>query len=377
MSWGDGIKGNGTQNMITDNIDNDLRAGFFDMAEESVLIFDKSLNVVDLNKTCLESLKIKREQVVGQNILTLSPGIEKTERYKIYKETLRTGKASVVEDSILQSDLGMGSLVAKIRVFKVGEGLLVAAANVTDFMIAIENLTDAQDQLKKLNANLEQKNKELEELSFVMAHDLKAPLTNLQSLLDILEEGAYIERGGKSIFTKVRRVVNLTRDKVLALNEIFALKSLSKKKEIVRFKSVLTEVKSEVSELIKTTGVEIVSDFSKLQKVNYNSIQIHSILLNLITNAIKYRSPERGAIIEIQTDIENAKPVLIVSDNGIGFDEKQGKNKIFSLFKRMHTHVDGQGVGLYLVQSIVHSHGGTIDVRSKMNEGTTFKLFLS
>jgi len=353
--------------MTTDNIDYNLRANFFDMSEESVLIFDKSFNIIDLNEACLQALNVKKEQVLGKNIVALSPGIERTERFKVYKETLRTGKAAVITDSTLQADLGMESLVAKIRVFKVGDGLMVAA----------ENITEAHKKLKQLNANLEHKNKELEELSFVMAHDLKAPLTNLQSLIDILEEGASIEQGGKPVFAKVKDVVNLTKDKVLALNEIFALKSLSKKKETVLFSKVLSEVKSEVSELIKTTGVEIVSDFSKLQKMDYNSMQIHSIMLNLITNGIKYRSPEREAIININTDIENGKPVLIVSDNGMGFIEKQGKNKIFSLFKRMHTHVDGHGVGLYLVQSIVHSHGGSINVSSKLNVGTIFKLFLS
>ena len=74
--------------------------------------------------------------------------------------------------------------------------------------------------------------------------------------------------------------------------------------------------------------------------------------------------------------MRNNKTQIEISDNGLGFDKDQHGNKLFGLFKRMHTHIEGLGVGLYIVKSIVNSLGGMIDVSSEINKGTTFKLMI-
>ena len=102
---------------------------------------------------------------------------------------------------------------------------------------------------------------------------------------------------------------------------------------------------------------------------------VESILYNLISNAIKYRDPERSPHIAIKTTHENEFVCLAVMDNGLGIDLKKYKQNIFSLYKRFHLHVEGKGLGLYLVKTQIEALGGRVEVRSEPNEGTTFQIY--
>jgi signal transduction histidine kinase len=109
--------------------------------------------------------------------------------------------------------------------------------------------------------------------------------------------------------------------------------------------------------------------------VKYGIKNIKSILYNLITNAIKFRSPERNPVIKISTRETKEGVLLIVEDNGLGLTPEE-KNKLFIMFKRLHDHVEGTGVGLYIVKRIVESTGGKIEVESEKGKSTTFKVLL-
>lgn len=102
---------------------------------------------------------------------------------------------------------------------------------------------------------------------------------------------------------------------------------------------------------------------------------LRSILYNLLSNAVKYRSLEKVPQVHIETKIENGFIVISVKDNGIGIAQNHIQ-KLFTMFKRFHTHVEGTGIGLYIIKRIVENAGGKIEVESIVNEGTTFKIYL-
>jgi signal transduction histidine kinase len=102
---------------------------------------------------------------------------------------------------------------------------------------------------------------------------------------------------------------------------------------------------------------------------------VESIINNLLTNAIKYRHPDRHPIIQISTTIDNEYVCLKVKDNGLGVDLSKYRNDIFNLYKRFHLHVDGKGLGLYLVKTQVTALGGKIDIESEPEKGTTFLVY--
>ncbi|MEN7549936.1 ATP-binding protein [Rapidithrix thailandica] len=362
--------------MTTEYNTNYLRAAFFNKAQESFAIFDKDLNLIDVSEAILDSLQLQREQIIGKNICELSPGIDETEQYSMYRNVIRTGNSIVINNVQLHPKLG--GHIARVRAFKLGEGLGLATLNITSLKQAIDELKLARLNLEIANEHLAQKNQELEEFSFIAAHDLKAPLTNLQGLLKVLDAGAVISQEGKPVFEKVQRVVHSMRTKLNTLNDIIALKAtLREQKEKVHFGEVFSKIMHEISEQISESVVEIHADFSECPFIHYNPIQLHSVLYNLTINAIKYRHPEKQAFVKVNTCISQGKTLLIVKDNGLGFDEIKDKAKLFRLFKRVHSHVEGLGIGLYIVRSIVYSHGGSIEVNSKINQGTTFKIYLS
>jgi signal transduction histidine kinase len=105
----------------------------------------------------------------------------------------------------------------------------------------------------------------------------------------------------------------------------------------------------------------------------FSEKNLRSILYNLLSNALKYHHPDRSPQIRITCAAEGDELVLTVQDNGLGVKELQLKH-LFQLFQRLHTHVEGSGLGLYMVKKIVENAGGTIDVQSQVDVGTTFTI---
>jgi signal transduction histidine kinase len=141
----------------------------------------------------------------------------------------------------------------------------------------------------------------------------------------------------------------------------------------IALEEVLEEVQQDLSPQIKETGVKIHIELNRPQ-IRFSRKNLQSILYNLVSNAIKYRSPEREAWVEITCQSQGKYHVLTVQDNGLGMDMRQ-EDKIFALFKRLHTHVEGTGIGLYIVKRIIENAGGRIEVESQEGEGSTFRVY--
>jgi len=126
--------------------------------------------------------------------------------------------------------------------------------------------------------------------------------------------------------------------------------------------------------LISSAEIDIVTDFSEAPTILFDANYLESILLNLMSNSIKFASTERKLVIKMKSRNEGDFIVLEFSDNGIGMDMDKVKDRIFGLYQRFHERSDSKGIGLYLIQSQVMALGGKISVTSKVNEGTTFYL---
>lgn len=353
----------------------ELRAAFFDKAFEILIIFDSQLNVVDVSQGFVDTVRMSREQVVGKNVKEINPGVEKTDRYKVYQKVLSTGKPMILDEVVASTP--QGTYHARMHIFRLGEGIGIAAQNTTDLKKVVADLSTIKDELEETNSQLAARNRDLEEISYVAAHDLKAPLTNLKSLLQILLKEQYIKEAGIDIFEKTVVVAESMFKKISSLNEMLVLKAgMGEQKEKVDLDLLLERVKGDISEQIKSAKAVIKSDFSECPVITYSQIQLHSILHNLLTNAIKYRNPKKAPKIGVKTERHGKFVKMIVSDNGVGFKSDIDQEQLFGLFKRLHTHVEGIGMGLYIVRSIVLSNGGRIEVNSRPNAGTTFTLYL-
>ena len=161
------------------------------------------------------------------------------------------------------------------------------------------------------------------------------------------------------------------------LNEVILFHiDLNQESEVVQLESILEEVSNGIEYQIKESSAKLNVDFSLCPTLNYSPVHIKSILQNLMTNAIKFRVDDRQLNINLSTIIEDGWCVLLVEDNGQGMDLEQYGDELFKLFRRLQFAVEGTGMGLYIVQSIVKSYGGKIEVSSEIGERTVFKLYL-
>lgn len=361
-------------NVIT-NLSSEIKGAFFDNSYSPFVILDKDLIFVDINLAAETKLGISREKMIGKSLLDIFPYLKNSERYAAYKNVLVTG-VPIGFDELTFSN-GVSEHKFMIRAFKVGEYLGFTSLDVTNLITTVEKLRETKDDLKNVNANLKRKNQELEEFSYVAAHDLRAPLTNIKSLLMMISNSNALPLELEPIFTKLNEAGQSMCDKVKALNTIISVKSnFGGEVEKVSFSKLLDKIKNDHSQEIIKNRIIIKQNFSNCQQVEYNRDQLNLILENLISNAIKFRCEKRKLIIKVGVKEIEGKCHIEIADNGIGFDSCNNKEKIFGLFKRMHDHVDGLGIGLYLVNSIVRDNGGSISVESKVNQGSTFKIIL-
>ena len=225
------------------------------------------------------------------------------------------------------------------------------------------------DTLKRLNEDLD---------SFVHAasHDLKVPIVNIQALTKIILRDESLSPKSREVFDKILQSVQRVMATISNLGSATkARKNLYDDIENVKFDLILDEIKHDISEFIKESDVEILADFSVCNSLRYSRTGFKSVLYNFVTNAIKYSSPDRKPKVEVNTVCEGDWIILSVKDNGLGMDmDKQGK-KLFSIFKRLHDHVEGSGVGLYVVKRLVENNGGKIEVESELGKGSTFKVY--
>ncbi|MDO8992314.1 MAG: HAMP domain-containing sensor histidine kinase, partial [Daejeonella sp.] len=142
----------------------------------------------------------------------------------------------------------------------------------------------------------------------------------------------------------------------------------------VEFSTVVEDIKISIKNLFELDIIEIGYDFAEINTFSTLKSYIHSIFYNLIYNSIKYRQPQIPCLIKIESHLLDKKLQLVFTDNGMGIDlEKQG-DQVFGLYKRFHTHIEGKGLGLFMVKAQVEKLGGKISVRSEVNKGTEFKI---
>jgi signal transduction histidine kinase len=168
--------------------------------------------------------------------------------------------------------------------------------------------------------------------------------------------------------------IDRLKSTIADLTEIAKLQKEDVEDEVISINQLLEEVYQDLGALTAQTPVKLHKNI-EVNKVKFARKSMRSILHNLLSNAIKYRSFERTPEVLIETRLQDSYIVIKVADNGIGIAENH-LQKLFTMFKRFHTHVEGTGIGLYMIKNMVENSDGKIEVESKVNVGTTFKVYL-
>lgn len=228
---------------------------------------------------------------------------------------------------------------------------------------------------EQLIRELTQNNKDLKQFSYITSHNLRAPLSNLIGLLNLIDDIPLENPELEEILAGFTKSTHLLNETINDLVKVIIIKdNPSMQKEEVSLQEVFENVFSQLSFQIELHKPIIKLKFDKVPLLNTNKAYIESILLNLLTNSIKYKSENRKLKISITAEQENHKAVLTFKDNGIGIDLERNRDKVFGLYQRFHNYPDSKGLGLYLVKSQVETMGGTISIDSEVNKGTTFTI---
>ena len=240
------------------------------------------------------------------------------------------------------------------------------------------NITDEkklETEKEHLIRELTQNNKDLKQFSYITSHNLRAPLSNLIGLLNLIEDIPIENPELKEILTGFSKSTHLLNETINDLVKVIIIKdNPSMQKEEVSLKEVFENVFSQLSFQIELHKPIIKLKFDRVPLLNTNKAYIESILLNLLTNSIKYKSENRKLKISIIAEQIDHQAILTFKDNGIGIDLERNRDKVFGLYQRFHNYPDSKGLGLYLVKSQVETMGGTISIESEVNKGTTFTI---
>lgn len=225
---------------------------------------------------------------------------------------------------------------------------------------------------------VEERNKDLQDFSYIISHDLKSPIYTMKGMIGIIKEDffssfsqsaqevfGHIETAHQRLETLVRDILEYSR----ASAEMIQL-------EPVKTQEVLKEVHLDFSQLLQEAQAELIIE-ENIPDVLAHKTKLYQVFANLVSNATKYRSPERPLKIEIKFETKPTSKVVtfFVKDNGLGISEEK-KSSIFRPFQRAHSHTEGTGVGLSITQKLVQRMQGELTFESKESEGSIFSVKL-
>ncbi|MGB3585811.1 MAG: hybrid sensor histidine kinase/response regulator [Tunicatimonas sp.] len=224
--------------------------------------------------------------------------------------------------------------------------------------------------------HLQKYNDKLKDYSYVITHDLKSPLTNLRSLVEMFQQTDDVDFQHK-VIERIESSVNRLDNMIRGFSNVFlAERDLSKQPEAINVQLAISEVEDQLAEIIRSTNTRISTNFSEADTVCFVPVLFNSILQNLVTNSIKYRDENREPRISIITEDADDYVIVHFEDNGIGINLERHQQQLFKLFNRFDTNkAPGTGVGLYMIKNILDASEGRIDIESTVGEGTHFKLF--
>lgn len=346
----------------------------FDHSPVGIIIHSNGI-IKKVNNEAVRLTKAKSaKEILGKSPMDFihpdSHEVAKQRIHNIYtKKTAHRNEQKFVcmDGSVIWIE-AMGTLIS----YEGEPAVQIAIYDITDRKEAQLEILESEKKLMQLNDHLTRQNNQLEEFAHIASHNLRAPITNMMSLIQIKEsdQDAATER---FVWENLKKgVVNLD-ETIVELNEVVKTSwELDKRKRKVKLSGVLKKILGSIKSELLDIGAHVKSDFSAFDSIIYPKVYLESILINLITNGLKYANPNHPPMINIMTRIEGGIKSMEVADNGLGIDLDKFGGKIFGLRKTFHDHPDARGVGLFITKAQIESMGGTIRVESEIGKGSKF-----
>ncbi|KAB7529704.1 PAS domain S-box protein [Flagellimonas olearia] len=341
----------------------------------NIFVKDLDSKKILVNKAECEYLGKKPEEMIGKSDFDLyDPEVAKTSRDEDL-QVIRTLKPILGKETISIKKDGeyTNFLTSKIPLFD-GEGKINGLIGIS---MDITALKKKEDQLRNLINITSVQNKKLINFAHIVSHNLRSHSANFSMLLEFLinEDD---EREKEHILKMLSQASNRLLETLDNLNEVIDINTnVNLEKSPLNLHDNVVKVQQSLSALLEKNQVEIINKVDKDLCVSACCSYLDSIIINLLTNAVKYRSSERNPVITINAKKHDKHVVFSVSDNGLGIDLERYGGKIFGLYKTFHNNKDARGLGLYIIKNQIEAMGGSITAKSEVDKGTTFNVYFN
>ncbi|SET36248.1 PAS domain-containing sensor histidine kinase [Hymenobacter actinosclerus] len=361
----------------------------FEQAPVAIGVFAGPAYVVEICNPGLQAIWGRTAaQALHRPLLEVLPEVRDQGFKQLLDEVRATGRPYVAQERRAEL-LHQGQLITVYLNFvyqplRDENGLVTAVAavatDVTEQVTARQQVQALNDELTITNRQLTRTNTDLDTFVYTASHDLKTPVSNIEGLLlALLEElPPEVRQAGvvQLLLDRMQGAVERFQLTIAQLTDVARLqKAQAQPAEVVDLAVLVEDLRLDLAPLLATSGARLTLDVAACPQVSFAPQHLRSIVYNLLSNAVKYRHPDRPPHVQLRCRSTEALVVLEVEDNGLGLSPDQ-QGELFGLFRRLHDHVEGSGLGLYMVKRLVENAGGTIRVQSEAGLGSTFTVTL-
>ncbi|MEO1031877.1 MAG: PAS domain S-box protein [Bacteroidota bacterium] len=240
------------------------------------------------------------------------------------------------------------------------------------------DITKQEKNKAKLRDMLEvakEQNERLSSFANIVTHNLRSHSGNLSTITEFLEED-FPDKHHSENFTLLKKAVENLQETVSHLTEIAKIKEIeSSKLEPLNLYDYVEKAMFNIIAMAQNANAIIYNEINEAYKVRGVPAYLDSIILNFLSNAIKYRSKKRTPVIELSSHIQDDFIVFKIKDNGLGIDMKKYGDKLFQMYKTFHYNDDAIGIGLFITKNHIESLGGKVEVVSEVDVGTEFSIY--
>lgn len=340
-----------------------------------IALHDKGI-IIDCNQGLTNITGYTYDELIGSNGLNLIA----PEYVSMVMEKIKSGYALPYDAEGIRKDGSRYNLEIHGRNIPFhGRTIRVTEfRDISDRKRAEEKILEQNARLQSVADELKRKNEQLEEFTQIVSHNLRSPVGNILTLLNFFED-AESSQERTEYLKLLKQAGSNTLNTLNELNEVLKIKQNKNiEKQELTFEKIFLQVKTMLSAQITEIDAQVKYDFSQAPHLLYSSIYLESIMLNLLSNALKYHSPKRKPEISFTTYVNgNQHLILEVTDNGLGINLDRYAHQLFKLRKTFHRHPESRGIGLFMIKNQIEAMGGDITVASKEDEGSTFIVTLT
>ena len=346
----------------------------FENTEVGYYLFDEKLNIAAFNEPAqrFTTAEFHKPLEIGNHFYDYFPEETKARLTGVMEEVFKGKKTSY--ERLFEKPNGKDTWYHTMY-----SPVSNAEGKVVGVVMSTKDITNRKQNEIALNKSLEllsNQNKRLLNFSYIVSHNLRSHTSNIKSILNLLPYANSVEERNKMIHL-LEVASNLLNETIHNLNEVVSIQNnINLVIEPINLRESIDKTLLVLDEQITHKKAQIQIEVDDQLTINYNPAYLESILLNFLSNAIKYSHPDRLPLVSLTCSQQEDQLLMVIKDNGIGIDMEKHGDQLFGMYKTFNGNADARGVGLFITKNQIEAMGGIVEVTSELGKGTTFRIFI-